>query len=48
MDWQSIAERQAITIEELSVLCHELINELSQYKNIEAEEKRLSELTKEA
>lgn len=47
MEWQTIAEKQAVTIEEISELCRELIYELSQYKNIEAEEKRLSELTKE-
>lgn len=44
MDWQSIAESQAMVIEGLSVLCKEVINELSQYKNIETEENRYSEL----
>lgn len=47
MDWQKVAEEQAVIIENLSQLCHEILYELSQYKNIEAEEKRLSELTKE-
>ena len=47
MDWQSIAESQVIIIEGLSVLCKEVINELSQYKNIEAEESRYSELMSE-
>lgn len=47
MDWQKVAEEQALIIENLSQLCHEILYELSQYKNIEAEEKRLSELTKE-
>lgn len=47
MDWQKLAEEQALIIENLSQLCHEILYELSQYKNIEAEEKRLSELTKE-
>lgn len=44
MDWQNIAESQAMVIEGLSVLCREIINELSQYKNIETEENRYSEL----
>ena len=47
MDWQKVAEEQALIIENLSQLCHEILCELSQYKNIEPEEKRLSELTKE-
>ncbi len=47
MDWQKVAEEQALIIGNLSQLCHEILYELSQYKNIEAEEKRLSELTKE-
>lgn len=47
MDWQSIAESQVIIIEGLSVLCKEVINELSQYKNIETEESRYSELMSE-
>lgn len=44
MNWQTIAEHQATVIEELSSLCHDLINTLSQYKNIEEEEQRLQEL----
>lgn len=47
MEWQHIAEEQAITIEGLAKLCHELLSELSQYKTVENEEKRLSELIKE-
>lgn len=44
MMWQLIAEQQALIIEKLSDLCKELINQLSQYKNIENEEERLKEL----
>ena len=44
MIWQSIAEEQARIIEKLVKLCKELIYQLSQYKNIEEEEKILKEL----
>lgn len=44
MIFQSIAEEQARIIEQMSTLCEQLINELSQYRNIEEEEKRLKEL----
>ena len=44
MIWQAIAEEQAYIIEKLVKLCNELINQLSQYKNCEEEEKRLKEL----
>lgn len=47
MIWQAIAEQQAKTIDDMSSLCRELIDELSQYKNIDAEEQRLKEITKE-
>ena len=44
MIWQSIAEEQARIIEKLVKLCKDLIYQLSQYKNIDEEEKRLKEL----
>lgn len=44
MIWQSIAEEQARIIEELTDLCNRLISELSQFKNIEDEEKLLEKL----
>lgn len=44
MIWQAIAEQQERVIEELIKLCKELIYQLSQYKNIEEEEKILKEL----
>ena len=40
----SVIERQASIVDELSFLCHQLINELHQYKNVEAEEQRLEEI----
>ena len=39
-----ILERQAKIIAELSQLLHEIINQISQYKEIEAEEQRLEEI----
>jgi len=42
----SVIERQASIVDELSFLCHQLINELHQYKNVEAEEQRLEEIMK--
>ena len=44
MNWQEIAEKQALIIEELTELSTEIIFQLSQYKNIEQEEERLKEL----
>ncbi len=44
MIWQAIAERQALVIEELTALCNDILSQLSQYKNVEAEEERLKEL----
>ena len=44
MNWQEIAEKQALIIEELTELSAEIIFQLSQYKNIEQEEERLKEL----
>lgn len=44
MIWQTIAEQQERVIEELIELCGELISELSQYKNVEAEEEKLKKL----
>lgn len=44
MIWQSIAEQQARTIEELVELCNKILAQLSQYKNIDEEERRLREL----
>lgn len=44
MIWQSVAEEQAHIIEKLVKLCNELIDQLSQYKNIDEEERRLREL----
>lgn len=44
MIWQSIAEQQEQVIEELVKLCDDLIARLSQYTNIEEEERRLREL----
>ena len=44
MIWQAIAEEQAHIIEKLVKLCNELIDQLSQYKNIDEEERRLREL----
>ena len=40
-DWQAIAEAQAIVIEELAKGYKEALFLLSQYGNIDAEEKRL-------
>lgn len=47
MIWQAIAEEQTRIIEELTNLCSELISQLSQFKNIEAEEKILERLKEE-
>ena len=44
MIWQSIAEEQARIIEQLVKLCNGILNQLSQYKNIDEEERRLQEL----
>lgn len=44
MIWQAIAEQQERVIEELVKLCDDLIAQLSQYTNIEEEERRLREL----
>lgn len=44
MIWQAIAEEQARTIEELVELCNMILSQLSQFKNIEEEERRLREL----
>ena len=41
---QAIAEQQERVIEELVKLCDDLIARLSQYTNIEEEERRLREL----
>ncbi len=38
---------QAKTIEQLYTLCKELTEELAQYKCVEAEERRLKNITKE-
>lgn len=38
---------QAKTIGQLTALCEELTEELAQYKSIEAEERRLKNITKE-
>ena len=46
-DWQAIAEAQAIVIEELSKGYKEALFLLSQYGNIDAEEKRLKDISKE-
>jgi hypothetical protein len=43
-NWQAIAERQALIIENLSLLCCDLTSELAQYKNIDEEEKHPAEL----
>ena len=47
MIWRSIAEEQAGIIDSLTVLCHQLIERLSQYQSIDEEEKRLSEIRQE-
>ena len=44
MIWQAIAEQQQKLIDEMSKLCQDLIDQLSQFKNIEEEEQRLREL----
>lgn len=44
MIWQAIAEQQERVIEELIKLCDDLIARLSQYTNIEEEERKLREL----
>ena len=44
MIWQSIAEEQARIIEKLVKLCNELLDQLSQYKNIEKEDELLRKL----
>ncbi len=43
-EWQQIAEQQERVIEELCSLCKEIMAQLSQYKSIEEEEKRLQKL----
>lgn len=45
--YDSILLEQMKTIEQLTALCKELTKELAQYKNVEAEEKRLANITKE-
>ena len=47
MNWQEIAEKQALIIEELTELSTEIIFQLSQYKNIEQEEERLKGINKD-
>lgn len=47
MNWHRVSEEQSIIIEHLSGLCHSLINELAQYKDIELEEQRLNAIIKE-
>ena len=44
MIWQAIAEQQERVIEELIKLCDDLIARLSQYTNIEEEERKLRDL----
>lgn len=44
MNWQTVAEQQALLLEELASLYRKALQELSQYKNIEDEEKRLNSL----
>lgn len=44
MIFQALAEKQAQIIEEMGKFCRQLIDELSQYKNIEEEERKLREL----
>lgn len=44
MIWRAIAEQQERVIEELIKLCDDLIARLSQYTNIEEEERKLREL----
>ena len=48
MDWLSIAMNLSTINENLSQLCHDLIEELAQYKTVEAEENRLNEIMKES
>lgn len=43
-NFKRIAMREADIVESLSSLCHELITQLSQYTDMEEEEKRLEEL----
>jgi len=45
--YDSILLEQMKTIEQLAALCKELTEELAQYKSVEAEEKRLTNITKE-
>lgn len=44
MIFQALAEKQARIIEEMGAFCRQLLDELSQYKNIDEEEKRLKKL----
>lgn len=44
MIWQALAEQQQKVIEELVKLCDDLLMRLSQFENIEEEERRLREL----
>ena len=44
MIFQELAEKQARIIEEMGVFCRQLLDELSQYKNIDDEEERLRTL----
>lgn len=43
-DWEEVAQRQAEIINSLSVLCSDLIRELSQYRIVGKEARRLEEL----
>lgn len=43
-DWEQVTERQAEIINSLSLLCKDLINELSQYRIVGKEAKRLESL----
>lgn len=47
MIWQNVAEEQARIIDELTDLCKYLVEQLSRYQNIEAEEERLRKTIKE-
>lgn len=42
--FDEICLKQSEIIESLSILCSELMNELAQYKSIEAEERRLKNI----
>lgn len=46
-DWRDCAQELSDTVDQLADICRDLIQRLSEYEDVEAEERRLEEITKE-